>query len=208
MSENIDKIIYINLKKRIDRKEDIEKELNDFGLDYERFEAIETPGNGILGCGKSHLAVLKLAKERGYKNVLILEDDFTFLVSKEKFEKELTIFFNSNVDYNVCMLSYSLIEYKESEFEFLFKIIETQTASGYIVNENYYDKLIQLYEYAMPKLEETRQHWIYANDAIWKQLQPNDNWYCFKQRIGRQRPGFSDNSEIIVDYVDIKGEKC
>lgn len=78
MSTNIDKIIYINLNKRIDRRTDIEKDLNDFNLEYERFEAIETPGFGILGCGQSHLAVLKLAKERGYKNILIFEDDFTF----------------------------------------------------------------------------------------------------------------------------------
>ena len=33
MSTNIDKIIYINLNKRIDRRTDIEKELNDFNLE-------------------------------------------------------------------------------------------------------------------------------------------------------------------------------
>ena len=60
MSENIDKIIYINLNKRADRKEQIEHELNAFDLSYERFEAIETNGFGCLGCGLSHLAVLHL----------------------------------------------------------------------------------------------------------------------------------------------------
>jgi glycosyl transferase family 25 len=93
MSHNIDKIFYINLEKRKDRREEIEKELDTFGLNYERFEAIETPGFGILGCGISHLSVLKLAKERKYKNILILEDDFTFIVSKEEFEKSLNLFF-------------------------------------------------------------------------------------------------------------------
>ena len=72
MSHNIDKIYYINLNKRTDRREQIEKELNEFGLNYERFEAIETHGFGIHGCGLSHLAVLKLAKENIYENVLIL----------------------------------------------------------------------------------------------------------------------------------------
>ena len=60
MSENIDKIIYINLNKRTDRRIQIEAELNDYDLKYERFEAIETPGFGILGCGLSHLQVLHL----------------------------------------------------------------------------------------------------------------------------------------------------
>ena len=89
MSKYIDKIFYINLEKRTDRRHDIENELNDFDLSYERFKAIETE-DGMTGCANSHLAVLKLAKERGHKNVLILEDDFMFIVTKEEFEQELT----------------------------------------------------------------------------------------------------------------------
>lgn len=64
MSNNISHIFYINLKKRTDRKEHIEKQLNDFNLLYERFEAIETPGFGCVGYTMSHLSVLKLAKEK------------------------------------------------------------------------------------------------------------------------------------------------
>ena len=95
MSENIDNIFYINMEKRKDRRSEIESELNNFNLPFERFEGIETKGFGTLGCGKSHLAVLKIAKERGYKNILILEDDFMFMVTKECFEELLTNFFNS-----------------------------------------------------------------------------------------------------------------
>jgi glycosyl transferase family 25 len=201
MSKNIDKIIYINLNKRTDRREEIERELNAFELPYERFEAIETPGCGIIGCGQSHLAVLKLAKERGYKNILILEDDFMFIVSKAEFEKLLTRFFDSKINYNICMISYNLKIYQDIEYDFLWKSIEVQTASGYIVNENYYDILIELYEWAIPKLDETREHWNYANDQVWKLLQPNHNWFCFKTRIGKQRSGFSDNTERFEDYL-------
>ena len=200
MTTNIDKIIYINLNKRIDRRTDIEKELNDFNLEYERFEAIETPGFGILGCGQSHLAVLKLAKERGYKNVLIFEDDFTFLVSKEEFENELNKFFDLNIDYNVCMLSYNIIKSEETKHGFLLKSIEVITASGYIVNSNYYDTLIELYEHAMVQLEETHRHWIYANDQAWLPLQLTDNWFCFTKRIGKQKASFSDNTLMYFDY--------
>ena len=87
MSENIDKIFYINLDKRTDRREEIEQELSNYELNAERYAGIYTPHSGIVGCGYSHLNVLKLAKERGYKNVLILEDDFQFVVSKEEFEE-------------------------------------------------------------------------------------------------------------------------
>jgi glycosyl transferase family 25 len=200
MSSNIDKIIYINLEKRTDRKEEIESELNKFELPFERFNAIGHQ-SGIVGCGYSHLGVLKLAKERNYKNVLILEDDFMFLVSKEEFENQLTEFFNTVKDYDVCMISYNIQQDADvPEHKFLKKVIEAQTASGYIVNNHYYDKLIQLYETAIPLLEKTGQHWIYANDACWKCLQKIDKWYRFDTRIGKQRPSYSDNSKCFNDY--------
>jgi hypothetical protein len=93
----IDGIFYINLEKRLDRRVEIEIELTNMELPFERFPAIETPGRGILGCGLSHLSVFKLAKERKFRNVLIFEDDFYFLISKTElydrsnFNENLTI---------------------------------------------------------------------------------------------------------------------
>jgi len=194
----ISHVFYINLNKRTDRRDQIEHELLDIedaiGSKYERFEAIETPNFGILGCGKSHLQVLKLAKERGYNNVLILEDDFMFIVSKEEFKNELDSFFSLNIDYDVCMISYFLQKSEACSYPNISKVIEAETASGYIVNSSYYDTLINLYELSMVGLEKTKMHWIYANDQIWKALQKKDNWYCLNNRIGVQRTGFSDNT--------------
>jgi glycosyl transferase family 25 len=200
MSHNIDKIYYINLNKRVDRKERIEKELDKFELKYDRFEAIETPGFGIYGCGLSHLAVLRLAKENNYENVLILEDDFTFLVSKNEFEKQLNSFFDLKIHFDVLMISYNLYRFENTKYEIVNKVIEAQTASGYIVNKCYYDKLINLYEWSNPILIQTKKEGIYANDQIWKQLQRIDTWYCFTTRIGKQAPGYSDNMEKFVNY--------
>ena len=192
MAHNIDKIYYINLNKRTDRREQIEKELNEFGLNYERFEAIETHGFGIHGCGLSHLAVLKLAKENNYENVLILEDDFTFLVSKDEFEQQLTSFFDLKLPFDVLMLSYLLKHTEDTKYESISKVKEAETAAGYLVNKNYYNTLIDLYEWAMPLLNQTKKHWIYANDQVWKRLQAKDSWYYFTKRIGKQAPGYSD----------------
>ena len=200
MSHNIDKIIYINLERRLDRLHEITEELTMFNLVGERFNAIPH-SNGIVGCGYSHLEVLKLAKQRGYKNILILEDDFTFLIPKEEFEKEMTMLFENNISFDVCMLAYNL---KESETSvhgpFLKRVLSAQTASAYIVNSTYFDTLIDLYNFAIPMLEKTGQHWIYANDQIWKHLQRNDNWVCFTTRIGKQRASYSDNGNSFVDY--------
>ena len=202
MSEYIDMIMYINLNKRRDRRILIEEELKEFcNIKYERYEAIDYPDFGCYGCMLSHLNVLKIARDKGYKNVLILEDDFTFLVSKEEFEKNLKNFFDNYIDYNVCMLSYNLQKSENIDNSVVSKIIFAQTASGYIVNCNYYDTLIKLYEWATPLLLQTRAHWLYANDIVWHELQKKDKWYYFKTRIGKQRAGYSDNANKYSDYT-------
>lgn len=200
MSHNIAKIIYINLERRKDRLNEINEQLTNFVLEGERFNAILN-SNGIIGCGYSHLEVLKLAKEKGYKNVLILEDDFEFIITKEEFEEQFRLLFENNIEFDVCMLSYNLLESETSKYgPFLKRVLSAQTASGYLVNNSYFDTLINLYNYAIPLLEQTGKHWIYANDQIWKDLQRKDNWVCFTTRIGKQRAGFSDNTNCYYDY--------
>jgi glycosyl transferase family 25 len=199
MSTHLAKIIYINLDKRTGRKREMEEELRSHGLEAERFPAHYNE-LGIAGCTHSHLDVLKLAKERDYPNVLILEDDFEFLVSKEEFEQELSALFAEAPKFDVCMLSYNLIDSEEIPQTPFRRVLEAQTASGYIVNRHYYDELIQLYERVLPLLIQTVEHWNYANDQAWKPLQRRDQWICFSKRLGKQRAGFSDNAGIYRDF--------
>ena len=206
MSKYLDRIFYINLEYRQDRKEEIETELQKYDLlnKSERFIGFHVPTQGILGCSKSHLSVLKLAKERGYKNILILEDDFEFVVCKEEFERNLSDFFESGLEYNVCMISFNLLEKSEEIVEkcpVVRRVLNGQTASGYIVNGTYLDTIIALYEWSCPLLEETKEHWNYANDQCWKTLQKTDKWYHFIERMGKQRSGFSDNSMEFIEYA-------
>jgi hypothetical protein len=132
---------------------------------------------------------------------LIFEDDFQFLVSPEEFEEEMTKIFESGLEFDVCMLAYNLKSSQECDgCTSVLRVNEAQTASAYIVNCHYYDTLIQLYDCVLPLLEQTREHWKYANDQAWKPLQGMDRWYCTKTRIGKQRDGFSDNAQEYVSY--------
>jgi GR25 family glycosyltransferase involved in LPS biosynthesis len=200
MNELSTNIFYINLKRRSDRKEKMRKQLHEYGLQGECFEAIETPGFGAMGCCLSHLMVLQIAKDRKYKRVLILEDDFQFIVSPEVFRKNIrNLFLTTYADFDVCMLSYKMVRSAEIQgLTIINKVIEGQTASGYIVQEHYYDTLIELFKNAIPELFSTRMHWIYANDQIWKTLQEKDNWVYFSQRIGKQENGYSDNRQELL----------
>lgn len=93
-----DKIFYINLKRDVERNNHMIDQFKEFGItNYERFEAIECNEipdkslwrnfnkqdekyvKGSIGCRDSHLGIFRIAKERRYKKILILEDDIIML---------------------------------------------------------------------------------------------------------------------------------
>jgi GR25 family glycosyltransferase involved in LPS biosynthesis len=197
-TDYVDRVFYINLDKRTDRRELVEKEFERVGLEVERFPGFERKP-GIVGCGESHLTCLKMARDRGWKNVLIFEDDFEFMVSKEEFWAALKRFFDDGIDYDVLMFSY-LMHDSEPYNDYLLKVNYASTASAYIVHNCFYDSLIDLYEENFPLLKSTGKHWLYANDQVWKKLQPRARWYAFHPRLGRQRASFSDNSLTFQNY--------
>ena len=198
ISNNIDKIVYINLDKRPDRKKEIEHELAIMGLSGERFSAIEHK-RGMIGCGMSHLAVLKQAKAKGYNNILVLEDDFHFIVDKSVFEKELDSFFDLNIPYDVLMLSYNHLKHEQYN-TVMSRAINVQTASGYIVHSRFYDSLIRVWEAGLQNLIETGNEPKYSVDQCWKTLQPSSQWFLLNTRIGVQRESYSDIEHRVVDY--------
>jgi len=193
----INKVIYINLDHRTDRRNEIESELEEKGLSFERFSAIKDV-SGAIGCCKSHLAVLKKARDHGYKNVLVLEDDFKFLVDRPEFEKQIHDLFE--VPFDVCLLAYNTNDLYESHYPFLCKITNAQTASGYLIKSHYYDTLISHWEHSLQMFLLTGDEPKYACDQSWKLLQERDTWYCFKERIGIQRDSYSDIQKGMVSY--------
>jgi glycosyl transferase family 25 len=192
--------LYINLEHREDRKNQIEGELKKVGFyNYQRFNAIKN-SKGYLGCSESHFECLKLAMSNDYPNVMILEDDFEFLIDKDEFQSILNHLLT--IDYDVFILSYNTDSSNITDMEdpYLRRIKETQTASGYIVNKKYYNKLIENFEEGLRLLQETDIYHKYAIDQYWKPLQSQDKWYCYKKRIGKQRESYSDIEKGMVNY--------
>jgi len=196
--DQIKHIIYINLDHRTDRRSELEYELERMGLSGERFSAIRTDP-GIIGCTQSHLAVLKMAKERGWDHVLILEDDFQFLVNREDLNKHIKAFFDLDIPYDILMLGYNIFSSKPYN-DVICRANDVQTTSGYLIHSRFYDTLIQNLSETIPPLISTGKHWIYAIDQYWKRLQPISEWFCMNVRIGKQRPSYSDLAERFTDY--------
>jgi GR25 family glycosyltransferase involved in LPS biosynthesis len=82
-------VYVINLDRRADRLKRITKQLNDLGISFERFKAIDQidiNSSGIVACAMSHKAVLQDAILNGYDKILVLEDDALFV---DNFKEEL-----------------------------------------------------------------------------------------------------------------------
>jgi len=198
--DRISKIIYINLERRQDRRQEIEQELQMYGLSGERFNAISN-ASGIVGCGLSHLAVLEEAEKMQWENVLILEDDFQFLVTKETLCQQFQAFWDLNIPWDVVMISYNLKESAPYN-NLIGRVKNASTASGYLINRHFYPQLIHVLKISLPLLESTGMHWLYANDQCWKDLQLTAEWFYFMNRIGRQRGSFSDTANAYIDRGD------
>jgi glycosyl transferase family 25 len=198
--EDISAVVFINLDKRKDRLAEITAEFARMGIEGAiRFPAIEHKF-GAVGAMKSHLAVLKMAKANGWHNVMVFEDDFTFIVDKPTFHTALKIFFRTNTPFDVLMLAYNLRVYQEIN-GLIGYARRAFTAAGLIIHSRFYDTLIDVFEKNLPLLEaDPSQHAKYALDTCWFPLQETSEWLFLKKRIGIQRPSYSDIEKRNVAY--------
>jgi glycosyl transferase family 25 len=196
-------VLYINLKHRTDRSEQFLSNFSNYesSITLIRIDAIKE-SNGELGCLKSHIKALKYALEN-YSNreyILICEDDF-YIPNMKYCEKMLNNFFGSAFKWDVLMLSHNTVYLDQTTYSGVIKILDSQTASGYLIKLNYIPKLLKIYEDDLCLYNKT-QIWKseYCNDQSWKRIQKFDNWYSFLPRVAVQRPSYSDIVGGNVNY--------
>lgn len=202
-----DAVIYINLNHRRDRETLLLQELRQLEVlkdKTHRVEGIHDYLNGNRGCAQSHINALKLAKERGWQNVLILEDDMVFTKAKAEIENTVTTFFkNFKNEWDVFFLGTNVIEYEDTFHEDLKKILCAQCAHAYAVNACYFDTLLECFNEAYLSME--GKDLLYGSfnntiDQCWKKLQRSDRWYMGKL-LGQQRRSYSDIDHVIRERL-------
>jgi GR25 family glycosyltransferase involved in LPS biosynthesis len=75
------------------------------------------------------------------------------------------------------------------------KIVSSGNGAAYLVNRSMMLELAMLFKANLENLYQTKRHWEYQNDMLWKQLMPMSNWYMFNEYLGYQREGYSDLSQ-------------
>ena len=213
-----DRILYINLDHRTDRKEEFLDETRRAGLlnvqripgillteeeneqitrdgGYQwpaHYEHLNTLVKAQRGCALSHKAAVRKAKENNWKNVLIFEDDCIFIEDVYDELKKIDEFIENNDDWDMIFLGVSLNSKPEIYNDYFYKLKNNfATAHSYIVNSKFYDNIIDF---------SLNDH--LTNDTYYR-FESNTNLVLMpKKMLTTQRNGHSDNEDRNMEYKD------
>jgi glycosyl transferase family 25 len=189
----IDKVVYINLEERKDRKDSVVNELKYFPENKViRFNAIKN-SPGYLGCSQSHIAVLEMAIINNWNNVLIVEDDMVWKNFDKGYETLTKLVKNP---YDVIVLGAPNPDYERSTL----KLKDGQTTTAYLVNRHYFKTLLENFKEGLDNLNKTHKYDLYAIDQYWKKLQREHNWYVIEPALSIQKESYSDIAKVVVNY--------
>lgn len=197
----IQHVIYINLDERVDRRNDVENELQKIiSCTPVRFAAIKHE-KGAIGCTLSHIASLQHAIRENWPHVMICEDDISFLDPHLFCAKFAEAMLKLKDNWDVILIGGNNVGPYVILGDCVAKITSCQTTTGYLVKRHYMQTLLDNF---MNGLELFQQNMhlpqLYAIDQFWFNLQKRDRWFLIFPLTVTQRPNFSDIEEKNVNY--------
>jgi len=207
-----DKIFYINLDSRPNRREQTEEVFKKYNITAERFpaiqlspeqnEALKADGCFFIGderpeharftksCTLSHLSVVLRAKLMRYSNVLIFEDDITFREDViEELSKALEDL-KQQERWDMFYIGCNPLRYKKIT-DHLGQSLGAHTSHAYAVNEHFYDTILSIPYKDLPSIDSNYRNLAFNED--------NRILMCM-QNLAHQAPGYSTLEETDVDY--------
>jgi len=200
--EDVKHAVYINLKSRPDRKEHVEQQMKNIGVNAQRFNAIQLE-NGAVGCSMSHLKCLEIAKKNDWDHVMIVEDDILFL-NPGLFKNQLNKFLQKHKEFDVLLIAGNNLPPYQKIDDSCIKVFRCQTTTGYIVRKHYYETLIaNMREGIKLLVSNPAHHVLYAVDKYWFKLQEKDSWYLITPLSVTQREDYSDIEKRQTNYTRV-----
>jgi GR25 family glycosyltransferase involved in LPS biosynthesis len=149
----------INLKRRPDRLESVQKEFNKIGVNVTRWVAVDADTlkipldskkktefncKGILACMQSHYNLIKHAKENKYEYVCVFEDD---IIMANDFHKRIEII--EKQDFDLWMLGghYDKIRDVFPIKPFIYKCNRVAGTYAYIMKNTLFDYVLENMNY-------------------------------------------------------------
>jgi GR25 family glycosyltransferase involved in LPS biosynthesis len=205
--EQIDVIFYINLEHRTDRKEHFLSEIKKLCKDDTKVVRIDAIRNeiGATGCTASHIKAMETFDEHPeWKTCILFEDDFTFASADvEHNNAHIRLSMTEFPDWDVISLAYNhetdFIK-KDTHDPYVKRIVQHQTASGYILNKRCLPSMLSTFQEAFQLLLRHGNTHEYCHDIYWRKLQLTLKWYCVSPALGYQYGSHSDIQKQFVDY--------
>lgn len=146
---------------------------------------------GSVGCKMSHVEIIKIAKQRNYNKILILEDDILFIKNYHiYFKQAVQDIINNKLDYDLLYLSTNNIKPYTHITDNLVRLEFALQTAGYIVPFKMYDYIIN------NALKFAEIDVFFA-----RFVQSKNNSYSICPNIINQAPDFSDIENRIVNYT-------
>jgi GR25 family glycosyltransferase involved in LPS biosynthesis len=186
VNEYFDKVVVINLDRRKDRLEKVDAQLQELGITYERFSAVDAKAldiDPIQACKQSHIRVL----EDSVGKTLILEDDAYFM---EGFNERFTEFVELlPKDWHIFYLGAVLLNSERCN-DIMVRAMDTSSLHAYCVNP----------EFKEIALEQGRDYPEHI-DVAYRLLHRQYRSYAAKPPMVKQYPSYSDLMLEDVDYM-------
>lgn len=202
LNDFFDNIYCINLDKRSDRWEECLAQFEKHNLTVERFSGIDGSmienntklADGELGVLKTHIELIKDAKEKGYKSILILEDDVEFIDNLN--EKFFSIKNQIPNDWIMLYLGGNHVGGCLQISQNIYKLIHSYAIHAFAINSELFDLIIN----GLPKYKK-------PVDVFYAELQPLFPSYVIRPHLAWQRVSFSDIQGGIMNYDFLKDIK-
>lgn len=196
-----DEIYCINLDERTDRWEHAQEEFRKAGIldRVIRFSAIRD-ADGRLGVIKSNLTIIKIAKEKKLKNVLIFEDDVQFIVDNPQDVLAKTIQQIGNIKWHLFYLGANTHQ-KLTKFKPNLILLKNAFAvHSMAYSELMYDVLINKYD----KLKVISTYDDILDVFLARKIQEKYICLMTNPMMTTQMNSYSDIENRIVDYSFIE----
>jgi len=196
-----EEIWVINLDSRTDRWQHAQEEFKKAGIldKVQRFSAIRED-DGRVGVIKSNLAIVKMAKQKKLKNVLVFEDDFEFIVDDPQKVLQTSIDQAKGINWHLFYLGANthekLIKFKPN----LIALRNAFAVHSMAYSSLVYDSFINKYE----GIKSIRTFDDILDVYLAKNIQTKGVCLMVNPMMTTQMNSFSDIEKRIVDYSFIE----
>ena len=198
--DSIDRVLYINIARRADRRAEISGELQRLGIAEDsivRIEAVdaqeceETP---IVCCARSHIAALEHAMTEDLNGVLILEDDFMLCRSPEETRERWARFCHMTPHFEIASWAHNCLQLWDWRDRGDGRVWFLKTRSAYAVrSQAAMQRLMDKYLEAIDQGHHFDEHMTTMREEV--------QWFALRPALSMQRASHSDVELRKVNYA-------